>query len=285
MNYLFASPGAFDPCGLFKLPHLIALGICFVGIIVALYFSRNISKKNLRLITKIMAVAFTVLEIIKIIFKFTVEKPIAEAGGWWGIDQWLPLAFCSLFIYVLWMCGFGKGFVYRLGASFICGGCFVGGFAFLLLPLTSLQSYPIFHFLCIHSMLFHSCMIYMCLIYIKQSGYNVLNKDNYKYYAGFVGGAGLVSVLLNLVTYLIPGIEGSNIMLLRALPIKEDFPISFMYDFVGDITFPFTVYTIGALVCYIVVPYFFMYGTVRVYRLVKKKIVSARKAKKASSER
>lgn len=284
MNYLFGAPGDAPACGVFSPAHLISLAICLVLIVLALYFTRNISKKNLRIVTKVMAVVFTVLEIIKVIFKFVIEKPIADKAGTWQLDHWLPLAFCSLFIYVLWMCGFGKGIIYRLGASFICGGCFVGGFAFLLLPLTSLQSYPIYHFLCLHSMLFHSCMIYMAFIYIKQSGYNVINKNNYKYFVGIVGGAGALSIILNVITYLIPGQNPSNVMLLRHLPVGPEFPISFMYDFVGDIEFPFTFYTIGGLVCYMVIPYFFMYFVVRVYRIIKKQILKARTKKVENNE-
>ncbi|MBQ7906337.1 MAG: YwaF family protein [Clostridia bacterium] len=280
MNYFFGAPGAAPACGVFSPAHLISLGICIVGIVVALYFTRNISKKHLRVVTRVMAVVFTVLEIIKIIFKFVIEKPhVLGNGGIWQVDHWLPLAFCSLFIYVLWMCGFGKGIVYRLGASFICGGCFVGGLAFLILPLTSLQSYPIYHFLCLHSMLFHSCMIYMAGIYIKQSGYNVINKNNYKYYVAIVGGAGALSIIINVITYLVPGLNAANVMLLRHLPVGPEFPISFMYDFVGDIKFPFTFYTIGGLICYTVVPYFFMYFVVRVYRLIKKQILKSRAKK------
>lgn len=265
LDIFFSAPGTKEPCGLFSIPHIVSLIACVVLICVALYLSRGISKKTTKIITFVMAIVFTVMEIIKLIYKF-VNGDVKQ------LDHWLPLAFCSLFIYVLWMCAFGKGIVYKLGASFICGGCFVGGTAFLVMPLTSLMAHPIYHFLSIHSMLFHSCMVYMAFLYIINRDFNVLDLKNYKYYGFFVGGTCFVSATINVVTYFIPGMETANVMLLRHLPLPESFPLGWLYDLVGKIEAPFSFYTIGAILTYLIVPYFTVYAIVRIVKLIKTKI-------------
>ena len=264
LDIFFSAPGTKEPCGLFTVPHIVSLIACIVLICVALYVSRGISKKTIRIITLVMAIVFTIMEIIKITYKF-INNDTAQ------LDHWVPLAFCYLFIYVLWMCALGKGFIYNLGASFICGGCFVGGSAFLIMPLTSLMAHPIYHFLSIHSMLFHSCMIYLACLYIMNKEFNVLDLKNYKYYGFFVGGTCLVSSTLNVVSHFVPNALTANIMLLRHLPLPESFPLDWLYDLVGKIEAPFSFYTICATLVYLVVPYFTVYAIVRVVKFVKAK--------------
>ncbi|MBQ8840818.1 MAG: YwaF family protein [Clostridia bacterium] len=264
LDIFFSAPGTAEPCGLFTVPHIIGLIICAILIGVALFFSRNLSKKAIRIITLVMAIVFTVMEIIKITYKFINGDTVQ-------LDHWFPLAFCSLFIYVLWMCALGKGIVYKLGCAFMCGGCFVGGLAFLIMPLTSLQSHPIYHFLSIHSMLFHSCMIYMSFMYIVNREFNLLDLKNFKYYALIVGPTCAISAIINVVTYLIPNVATANIMLLRHLPLPATFPIQWVYDLVGQLEFPFNLYTVCASLVYTTVPYFVNYGIVRLVKLINVK--------------
>lgn len=264
LDIFFSAPGTKEPCGLFTVPHIVSLVACAVLICVALYLSRGISKKAIRTITLVMAIVFTIMEVIKITYKFINNDTLQ-------LDHWLPLAFCSLFIYVLWICALGKGFVYKLGASFICGGCFVGGSAFLIMPLTSLMAHPIYHFLSIHSMLFHSCMVYLACLYIMNKEFDVLDLKNYKYYGFLVGGTCLVSIILNIITYFIPNTQTSNVMLLRHLPLPESFPIGWVYDLVGKLESPFNPYTICAVLVYMVVPYFTVYAIIRIVKLIKSK--------------
>lgn len=263
MNLLFSAPNKEEACGLFTVPHLVGLLICAILITLAVIFTRKISDKGLTIVTRVMAVMFTVMEIIKIVFKFVNNDTVQ-------LDHWFPLAFCSLFIYVLWFCGFGKGFLYELGASFIAGGCFIGGFAFLVMPLTSLQYHPIYHFLSLHSMLFHSCMVYMAIMYVMKGKFKV-NTENYKYYLTITGFACVVSVGLNLITDALPMTVTSNIMLLRHLPLPETFPIKFVYDLVGKIGAPFSFYTIITTLIYTVLPYFTVMGVCKLISKIKGK--------------
>ena len=66
--------------------------------------------------------------------------------GYYNIDSWFPLSFCGLFIYALWICGFGKGIIKEAAQCYITCGAFFAGLAFLFIPATSLMSFPIFHY-------------------------------------------------------------------------------------------------------------------------------------------
>ncbi|MBQ7353217.1 MAG: YwaF family protein [Clostridia bacterium] len=260
MNLLFSAPNKEEACGLFTVPHLVGLLVCAILITLAVIFTRKISDKGLTIVTRVMAVMFTVMEIIKIVFKF-VNNDATQ------LDHWFPLAFCSLFIYVLWFCGFGKGFIYDLGASFIAGGCFIGGSAFLIMPLTSLQYHPIYHFLSLHSMLFHSCMVYMAIMYVMKGKFKV-NTENYKYYLTITGFACVVSVGLNLITDALPMTVTSNVMLLRHLPLPDTFN-QFVYNLVGNISAPFSYYTVITTLVYTVLPYFAVMGVCKLISKIK----------------
>ncbi len=239
-----------NACGMFTAPHIISLIICIVAIGVALYFTRNISDSTLKKLTRIFAYIFTAMEIIKIIYKFSY-------GYTEQLDFWFPLSFCSLFIYSLWMAGFGKGLIYKLGVSFIVGGCFMGGATFLIVPATSLMDYPIYHYLSMHSMLFHSCMIFMSILYIRKQVMEV-TFANYKYYAPFVGSACVLAIIMNLIF-------NANLMIMRN-------PVNIPVGFVNDIyeACP-PIFTAGALIVYVTVPYLIAMIIYRISLTIKDK--------------
>ena len=135
---MFSAPNSETACGMFTLPHIISLILCMGLIILFVYLSRKISEKTLLLITKVMCAVFTLWEIAKIIFKFIIGDTY--------LDHWLPLYFCSLFIYALAFLSFGKGSVYKLGEAFVSGGSIVSGLSYLIIPATSLMDFPIYHF-------------------------------------------------------------------------------------------------------------------------------------------
>lgn len=247
---LFSPIDKENACGMFTAPHLISLFLCLAAVCVALYFSRNISKENITKVTRIFAYVFTVLEFIKIIYKFSY-------GYTEQLDFWLPLSFCSLFIYALWLSGYGRGLAKKLGDAFIVGGCFTGGFTFLIIPATSLMDYPIYHFLSMHSMLFHSCMVFMSLIYIKQEIMRVTLK-NYRYFFGFVGSACVLAIILNLIF-------DSNLMIMRN-------PVNIPIDFVNKVAEACPpVFTVCAFIVYTVIPYLVGMGFDALFHRIKKR--------------
>ena len=246
---MFSRPNSETACGMFTLPHIISLIMCLGLVVLAIYLSRRLDDKKIKLTTKIMAYVFTIWEISKIVFKFIIDDAKY-------LDHWVPLYFCSLFICALWMCAYGKGHIYKLGESFIIGGCIVGGFAFLVVPATSLMDYPVYHFLSIHSMLFHSSMLYMGILYIWKRKCQ-LNSRTLAYYSIFVGFFGTLSIVLNLI------LDQNFMILTRPVNI----PIEFLNTVANNAPW---IYTIGALALYIVIPFFFVKGILFIIKKLSK---------------
>ena len=124
----FAPRGVYEPCGMFSAAHLTALLVCLVFVGVGAYFSRDLGAQRVTFITKVTAVLLAFLEGCKIFFNFK--------NGYTDLDSWFPFAFCSLFIYSLFVSGFCRGRLKRVGESYIACAGFVAGLAFLLVPST-----------------------------------------------------------------------------------------------------------------------------------------------------
>lgn len=193
---LFAPLHAYEPAGMFTLPHFLLLGVSAAGIIFTLRLCRHIKWQTL---TRRFAVALTVLEAVKIFYNLK--------NGYTWPDAWVPLSFCSLFLYALWMTGYGGGWVKRWGSAFLCYGAITGGAAFLAVPTTSLMNYPAWHFLCLYSMLYHSVMVCLGVQYLRGLPERPGGRQ-YGEFAAFFGISALFCVFLN-------GILGSNFMILR----------------------------------------------------------------------
>ena len=103
---------------------------------------------------------------------------------------------------------FGKRFI-----AFLATGAIVGGIIFILFPTTSLPSYPIFHFISLHSFLFHGIMVYLGML-VNVTDYIKLNIKDIKYYAILVGGLCVIALIVN-------SIFDSNLMF-----ISKNFPNS-----------------------------------------------------------
>lgn len=180
----------YPPCGMFSAGHIIALCITLALVAVGVYLCRNFTKSNLQTATRIVAVSVAILELVKIGYNF--------AYGYTQLDMWLPLAFCSLFIYATFMAGFGRGIFKRLGEAFLACGCLTAGLAFLLFPTTSLQLHPIFHYLCFYSMLFHGLMVWLSILYIVK-GELSFNKRLFTEFFCMVMSFGFLALIVNAV--------------------------------------------------------------------------------------
>lgn len=226
MNF-FAPEGKFPPAGMFTPPHLIALCISFVCIAAALFFSKNIKEGTLRRITLAIAVTVTLLECVKITYKFAINHTKIEF-----LDGWMPLFYCSLFIYTTWMALSKNPAVSATAASFIAGGGIVGGLAFLICPSTSLMLVPAWHFLSIHSMLYHSMMVYLGFLYLLHGKF-IPGKKTFLRYIGFLLVFMIPCQLVNILTAsfsLLGPHHGSNLMLLSE-PLNMPFPFIYtIYD-------------------------------------------------------
>ena len=224
----------YPPCGMFTVGHFITLAITLLAVAVGWYLCRRFTTQNLRFATKCAAIAATVLECIKIVYNF--------AYGYTYLDAWLPLAFCSLFIYATWMAGFGKGFVEKLGKGFLVGGCPTAGLLFLIFPSTSLQMHPIYHYLCIYSMLYHGAMLWLGGLYLVKER-EIKTWKPFLYFAVFFAAFAIPSIILN-------GIANCNMMFFRE-------PFNIPLEFIKSIyQFSSVLYTIlifiAYLACYLV---------------------------------
>lgn len=194
----FAPRDQFEPCGMFTAGHIIALAVSLFLIVFALFLTRDMTVEVLNKILKVMAFVLTFFETVKIIYNF--------AYGYFAPDYWMPLSFCGLFIYALWLSGYSKGLVAEAAKSYIEGAAFFAGLAFLVIPATSLMVFPLFHFQCVYSLLFHSCMIFTSICFMRLG---VVRHDlkHLGYFCAYYLIFALFALVLNIAT-------GSNIMLI-----------------------------------------------------------------------
>ena len=188
----FLSPEDFikyPPCGMFTLGHIISFVVCMILLILLLIYTNKKKDLNIKKITQITAVVLSIFEILKIIYHVYYS--------YLQLEQIVPMSYCSLFIYAMFMAGFGKGKIENIGKSFIVGGSIVAGFSFLIFPTTSLMLHPLFHFLSIHSMLYHTSMVFFGILYLLKKQQEISWK-NYIYYLIFVGSFLLIAIILNI---------------------------------------------------------------------------------------
>ena len=96
---------------------------------------------------------------MKILWNFLVRENLE-------LINWVPLYFCSLFIYASGMYSFGKGIIKKIGFLWITYGQIIGGIVFILFPASSIGIQPLFHVLTIHSLIYHVLTAYTGIILI-----------------------------------------------------------------------------------------------------------------------
>lgn len=159
---MFSLPGTYPAVGLFSTAHIISIFVCFSLIALAVYLTRKMKSETYFKMIRVFAVVIPLLELFKICWNLI--------NGITNIDSWLPLYFCSLFIYALWFASSKNEKVREFGMSFISLANIVAGTVFIISPSTSFSTYPIFHFQCIYSMIFHSSMVYLGIMsYVTKS--------------------------------------------------------------------------------------------------------------------
>lgn len=209
-DLFFAPIGRFEPCGMFTPAHIISMFLCFTGIAgLTLHLSRFRAAEKKRACTLfITAVILTLMEFGKIAFKF--------ATGETYLDAWVPLSYCSLFLYALWTCLYGGGAAKEAAEVFIAYACPVAGTLFLIFPTTSLMSYPIWHYLSLHSLVYHSLMVIIGLSFPAEKKH--LDKRSYGAYISFLLIFSVIAVAMNFAF-------GCNLMNLRE---PYNIPIAFL---------------------------------------------------------
>lgn len=236
LQKIFAPEGEYPAAGLFSRAHFVLLLISFAFIAVGYLSLRELPEQRLRFVTRIVAIVVTVLEVIKIAFELLVSrKPISH------LDSWLPLFFCSLFLYYAWASSSRSPLLRRFGDAFLSTGAVVGGFFFLLVPSTSLTLVPAWHYLGIYSMLYHSLMVIFGLLYMR---YFRLTLEHF------------VTFAWSFMIFVIPAILLNQTVGCNAMMLREPFGLPSIVFAIYD--FSHLLYSALVMVCYTVFPFFFV---------------------------
>lgn len=211
----FSEPGKYEACNLFTIGHFILFLLTIVGIIVALKCTKSI--KNTKKIIKNCTIFIWIFEIVIIIFKIST-------GGIAHVNNYVPLYYCSILLYAGLLSSFAKGKLKRIGDVFLATGGIIGGALFLIYPITSLATYPMFHLVSVHSFIFHGMMVYLGLLINLTQYIELKNKDIIYYFS--------IVCLVAFVAYIVNQIFDSNLMF-----ISKNFPgnvvIEFLYNTTG----------------------------------------------------
>ncbi len=196
-----------DICGMFTLGHLFTIILFFGLASLFLYLSRDISKEGAFKIRFWCAVAVSVMEVIKIGIRIYKNQ-------WY--DSWVPLYYCSLFIFAVWASLAKWRPLRRMGMAYIVMGGIIASVFFTFYPSTSLAIFPLWHPATMHSFTFHLIMFYSGVLMIMKHEYTPESCDAL-YYFIFITAACIPSVILNAKF-------GTNCMFLNhafKLPIME----------------------------------------------------------------
>ena len=244
---LFKSANEVIPCGMFSIEHFILLAITTICVVIALKFTKNMEKENVKKLIRKTTIFLWILEIIKIIFNI-------KNYGTNAVNKYIPLYFCSLILYAGIFSGYCKGTLKKMGDVFLSTGGIIAGLIFLIYPLTSLTSYPALHYISIHSFILHGIMVYIGLLMLITK-YTTIEKRDIIYYSAII-------VIISAVAYVVNLKFGSNLMF-----ISQNYPgtfIEIIYNTTGKV-FPLVM-----IIAQATMPFYTIYG---VYTLVKSKKV------------
>ncbi len=178
---------AADVCGLFNLWHLLTVVAFFSIAFLALYFSREFNEKNSRRMHWGIAIAVTLLEALKISLRlYKRQHP----------NDWMPLFYCSLFLFAIWFSLSKRENVRAIGFSYITMGGIMAAVFFTLYPSTSLAIFPIWHPAVAHSFLYHLLMFYFGCFALMKKLYSPTAKHALHYFL-FILAASIPSVIIN----------------------------------------------------------------------------------------
>lgn len=238
----FSKPGEYEPCGIFTINHFKLIIITIICITIGLKNTINKNKEEVKKIIKNSTITMWTLEVIIITFKLCT-------GDVRNLNNYVPLYYCSLLLYAGLLSSFAKNKLERVGNVFLATGGIVGGIVFMILPTTSLPSYPMFHLVSIHSYIFHGTMVYLGLL-INLTNYIEIEKNDIIYYAGLVG-------IVCILAYIVNKIFGSNLMF-----ISQNFPgtpIEILYKYTGK------AFTLVMSIGQMILPFYFIYGIKKLY--------------------
>jgi hypothetical protein len=187
-----------DICGMYTLPHFIVLFLFFGLLALFVYKSRRLTDKQWNKIHFWIAVGVLVCEVVKIAIRVYKNQPP---------DDWIPLFYCSLFVFAVWFALCKWQPLKRLGYAYMTMGGVAAATFYIVYPSTGLNIYPWWHPAPLHGILFHFVMCYTGLTALINKRFTPTIKDGL-YYSIFIIAACVPSYFFN-------ERFGSNCMFLR----------------------------------------------------------------------
>ena len=244
----FKSANEVIPCGMFSIEHFILLAITTISVAIALKFTKNIEKDKVKKIIRKTTIFLWILEIIKIIFNI-------KNYGFNEVNKYVPLYFCSLILYAGIFSGYCKGTLKKMGDVFLSTGGIIAGLIFLIYPLTSLTSYPMLHYISLHSFVLHGIMVYIGLLMLI-TRYTTIEKRDIIYYSTII-------VIISAIAYVVNLKYGSNLMF-----ISENYPGTYI-DIIYNNTGRF--FTLFMTIAQSTMPFYTVYGIYNLFKTKNKK--------------
>ena len=208
---------------------LITLSLITIVTLLILLYKR---KWNIYNQMKVFAIVFTFLEIMKILF-FTINRKTVT------LESWVPLFYCSLFIYALYFGGYGKGIIRQMGVSAIFMLVIGGICGVFINDIFQGNGWPLFNYYTLYSIFYHTIMIYF--------GYAVIISKEFKpNLKSFLAGILFISIFF-LIALIINILCNTNLMSMMPYRIQTLllYEISSIF---GDTLTPLIIYldyTIG----------------------------------------
>ena len=212
-----------DVCGLFNLPQLLWVLAFFSLAALTLFFARKLTVKRVGKLHFWIAIAVTVMEATKVAIRVYKRQ---------GADDWMPLFYCSLFVFAVWLALCKNKTLQTVGYSYMVMGGIMASVFFTVYPSTSLALFPIWHPSTIYSFVYHFLMFFLgALIAIKKI-YVPATKHALHYFL-FILAASVPSVIFNETI-------GTNCMFLRhafGLPFLSKLETNFKVGYIALVFF------------------------------------------------
>ncbi len=231
---MFDKVGVHPPGGMYSFGHLALL--LFFGIAAYLFvrFTKKWSQAQMMIFFKVSSIFLALLEIFKIAWNIAMYGFSIEM-----LNRFMPLYYCSIYIYAFLLLSWTKGYVAEASKSWIVYGGTIAGLAFLIYPSSSLLEYPAFHFLSIHSIFFHTALVLTGYLLLKFSFYRPQRRDLVKFT--------YFSLVFMVAAFIMNKTLGTNLMFLEkplAMPVftalNNISPLLFqILMFLGQLFLPF----------------------------------------------
>lgn len=176
-----------DICGMYTLPHFIVLFLFFGLLVLALYYSRKLTDKQVDKMHFWIAVGVTAVEVVKISIRLYKNQPP---------NDWMPLFYCSLFLFAVWFSLCKNERLKRLGYSYMTMGGVAAAAFYTIYPSTGLGMYPLWHPAALHGIAYHFVMCYTGMLVLLKGKFVPTAKDSVVYFL-FVFGACIPSYFFN----------------------------------------------------------------------------------------